>query len=39
MEGYKTSKYNTAHKTDYGLILFNTYSCGLLKITDEGQKR
>jgi len=35
MEGYKTSKYNTVYKTDYGLILFNTYSCGLLRITDE----
>ncbi|MCL2411596.1 MAG: radical SAM protein [Treponema sp.] len=38
MEGYKTSKYNTVHETNYGLILFNTYSCGLLKITDEEVK-
>ena len=35
MEGYKASKYNTVHKTTCGLALFNTYSCGLLKITDE----
>jgi len=39
MEGYKASNYTTIHKTDYGLTLFNTYSCGLLKITDEEAKR
>jgi len=38
MEDYKASAYNTAHRTDYGLTLFNTYSCGLLKITDEEAK-
>jgi len=38
MEGYKISKYTTVRKTDYGLILFNTFSCGLLKITDEEAK-
>jgi uncharacterized protein len=38
MGEYKTSKYNTVHKTDYGLILFNTFSCGLLKITDSEVK-
>jgi len=35
MEGYKTSRYTTVHMTDYGLILFNTFSCGLIKITRE----
>jgi len=38
MEKYKASKYNTVYKTSYGLILFNTFSCGLLKITDEEAK-
>ena len=35
MEGYKTSRYNTVHKTNHGLILFNTLSCGVLKVKDE----
>ncbi|MCL2228147.1 MAG: hypothetical protein FWB97_11100 [Oscillospiraceae bacterium] len=39
MEDYKPSVYTTVHKTDYGLTLFNTYSCGLLKITDKEAKR
>jgi len=35
MEDYKTSVYTTIQKTDYGMMLFNTFSCGLLKITNE----
>jgi len=38
MEGYKVSKYTTMHKTDYGLILFNTCSCGLIKVNEEEAK-
>ena len=39
MDGYKTSRYTTVHKTSYGLVLFNTLSCGLLKVTDEEAKK
>jgi len=38
MEDYKISRYTTVHKTDYGLILFNTYSCGMIRI-NEGEAK
>ena len=39
IDGYKTSRYTTVHETDSGLVLFNTLSCGLLKVTDEDAKK
>jgi uncharacterized protein len=35
MEKYKISYYTTINTTEYGLILFNTYSCGLIKIEEK----
>jgi len=35
VENYKVSYYTTITRTKYGLILFNTYSCGLIKIEEK----